>query len=182
MNSYDEEKRQKWIAFVNELNPDVDPGALRLMDQMRMVSHLLYQIAEISVAATGLSYAKMRLLLSLLLATEIEGREEGLNPSEISERQGTSRNTISSLIRDLEDEGLIERTLDPEDRRRFNIELTPAGRELVRAHVSNHLRTVAHCFAVLTPEEQETLRRLLVRLGAEAEETRESLSRVSATT
>ncbi|HSM54513.1 MAG TPA: MarR family transcriptional regulator [Candidatus Sulfomarinibacteraceae bacterium] len=173
----DEEKRQKWIAFVRTLNPDVDPRAIRLMDQMRRVSHALYQIGELSVAATGLSYARMRLLMGLLFAEEIEGKACGLNPSEISERQGTSRNTISSLIRDLEEEGLVERALDAQDRRRFNIQLTPAGRRLVRNHVSNHLHTMAACIAVLDVEEQRALGELLAQLGQKAEETREELSR-----
>ncbi|MFW6070493.1 MAG: MarR family winged helix-turn-helix transcriptional regulator [bacterium] len=176
-HSSDEQTREKWIAFVRTLNPDVDPRAIRLMDQMRRVAHVLYQIGELSVGATGLSYARMRLLMGLLFAEEIEGKLSGLNPSEISERQGTSRNTISSLIRDLEDETLVQRALDPQDRRRFNIQLTPAGRRLVRNHVSNHLQIMATCFAVLDGEEQQILGDLLAQLGHKAEETREELSR-----
>ena len=161
----DAEKREKWMAFVRELNPEVDPRALRLMDELRAVSHALHQLGEQSVATTGLSYARMRLLLGLMFAQEIEGREYGLNPSEISERQGTSRNTISSLIRDLEKEGLIQRTLDPHDRRRWNIQLTERGLDLVRNHISHLLLTIARCFDVLDAHEQEQLSGYLVRIG-----------------
>ncbi|NIS39166.1 MarR family transcriptional regulator, partial [Candidatus Saccharibacteria bacterium] len=101
------------------------------MDSMRHVAHGLRQVGENSLAAADMSYARYRLLLGLFFSAEIEGRE-GLNPSEISERQGTSRNTISSLIRDLEDEGLIERLLDQDDRRKFIIRLTPSGRDVIQ--------------------------------------------------
>ncbi|MDX1665342.1 MAG: MarR family transcriptional regulator, partial [Candidatus Promineifilaceae bacterium] len=171
-----EEQRKKWVAFMQMVAPDVNPRAIQLMDQMRMVAHSLYQIGELSVAATGLSYAKMRLLIGLLYSAEVEGRADGVNPSEISERQGTSRNTISSLIRDLEEEGLIRRTLDPDDRRRFNIQLTEAGQELVLAHVTRHLHVLGDCFAVLDGAQHETLSRLLGELGAKVDETHEALS------
>lgn len=161
---FDAEKRQKWITFVQRLNPDIEPRAVRLMDEMRMVSHTIYLIGESSLQNTGLSFAQYRVLLSLLFSEEIEGRPE-LNPSEISERQGTSRNTISGLIRTLEDEGLIERRLDQNDRRKFNIRLSAAGRDLVQRHAHRHMSTIGGCFSSLTSEEQSTLSRLLKKLS-----------------
>lgn len=169
-------ERERWKAFFESLVPDVDPRALRLMDQMRTVGRNLYHIGELSVAATGLSYAKVRLLMGLLFAEEEEGCDNGLNPSEISERQGTSRNTISALVRDLEEEGLIERTLDPNDRRRFNIKLTQAGRALMHDHVQGHMHIVADCFDALSVEEQEALSMLLGKLNEQVRATHRSLS------
>lgn len=107
---FDQQKREKWLAFVQGLNAEIDPS-VRLMDKLRMVSHALHQIGEGSLADADLSYARFRLLMRLLFCEEFEGRTE-LNPSEISEKKGVSRNTVSSLIRDLEAEGLIERHLD----------------------------------------------------------------------
>ncbi len=158
------EKRQKWMAFIQMLNPTIDPHAMRLMDELRMVSHILYQIGESSLAAAGLSYAQYRILLGLYFAEKMEGREE-LNPSEISERQGTSRNTISALIRSLEGQEFIERHLDHNDRRKFNICLTPAGRKKVSDHASRHVDVVGKCFSTLTTKEQEQLSQLLAKLS-----------------
>jgi DNA-binding MarR family transcriptional regulator len=168
-------KRERWVNFVQSLNPEIDPGAIRLMDQMRMVSHNLYQMGESSLASAGLSYARYRVLMGLMFCEEVEGRSE-LNPSEISERQGTSRNTISALIRDLEAEGLIERHLDRTDRRKFNIRLTEAGRARVHEHARRHFRIIGGCFSALTPEEQETLGRLLAKLGEQVGLAREQLA------
>ena len=168
------QKREKWVNLIQSLNPDIDPGAIRLMDEMRRVSHNLYQIGEISLAASGLSYAQYRILMSLFFCERMEGRDE-LNPSEISERQGTSRNTISALIRNLEDEGLIERHLDKEDRRKFNIRLTEAGRSLVSEHASRHMSIIAGCFSTLTGDEQEALSQILNKLGANIHAARQRL-------
>ena len=171
------ESRKKWMRFVQDLSPDTDPVAIQLMDELRQVASMLHRTSESSLAATGLSSAKYRLLMDLLYSERIEDRCE-LNPSEISERQGTSRNTISALIRDLEEEGLVERQLDQMDRRRFNIRLTSAGREQVQAHASNHLRSITGCFDALGQDDKEALGRLLAKLSR----NRGQQTRSSATT
>jgi MarR family 2-MHQ and catechol resistance regulon transcriptional repressor len=157
-------KQIKMMNVIQRMNPDIEPEALELMDSMRRVSHSLRQIGENSLAAAGMSYARYRLLLGLFFSAEVEDRE-GLHPSEISERQGTSRNTISSHIRDLEDEGMIMRVLNKEDRRKFNISLTTSGQELVQEHASKHMRMVAECFSSLTSEEKEQLRYILDKVA-----------------
>ena len=164
MTAADAHRHEKWLLLMQELNSDVDPRTVRLLERMRMVSHSLYQLGEQSLEKAGLSYARFRLLLNLLKSEELDGRCE-LNPSEISTRQGISRNTVSTLIRDLEEEGLIERRLDAHDRRRFNIRLTAEGRNLVREHSAAHFRTVAGCFETLTAEEQQELSDLLSIVG-----------------
>lgn len=155
------------MAFMQSLHAGIDPRAVRLMDEMRTVSHMLYQISERSLAEAGLSLAQYRILLSLLFG-EQAGDGRGLNPSEISARQGTSRNTVSALIRSLEEQALVERQLDQNDRRKFNIRLTDAGRALVRAHASEHLQTVGACFGALSDAEQETLSVLLTKIARHA--------------
>ncbi len=169
---HDKQKREKWTSFVQTLNPDLDPQALRLMDEFRVLSRAIYHINEQSVAIPGLSFAQYRVLMHLFFAEQMGDRGE-LNPSEISDRQGVSRNTMSSLIRNLEDEGLVERRLDPSDRRRFNISLTDTGRELVSQHARQHLETVGQCFRVLTPDERETLLELLMKVRVEATAVRQ---------
>lgn len=166
---YDEERREKWRALIQELNPDTDPRSIRLMEQMRLVWHSLYLIGESSLSESGLSYAQYRILLSLFYAEALDGRFE-LNPSEISDAQGTSRNTISGLIRNLEDESLVERHLDKKDRRKFNICLTEKGRDLVKMHNNQHMNVISRCFSALSSDEQATLETLLTKVGVSAKE------------
>jgi DNA-binding MarR family transcriptional regulator len=158
------DRRGKWREFVHSLNPEIDPDTVRLMDSYLVIFHGIRRVGENSLAESGLSMPKYRLLLALMYSEAMDGLSE-LNPSEISRRQGTSRNTISSLIRDLEDDGLVERHLDQKDKRRFNIGLTDDGRELVRRYATNHFQAVASCFDGLGLEEREELGDLLAKLG-----------------
>lgn len=155
------------MAFIQALDPAIDPQAIRLMDEFRSASKMIYHVGECSVDTVGLSFAQYRILMHLLFAEQIGGRQD-LNPSEISERQGTSRNTVSALIRNLEEEGLVERSLDPDDRRKFNIRLTENGRSLVTNHARQHFQTIGHCFTILSSDEQTTLSQLLNKLNTQA--------------
>lgn len=160
MSDNSKTQQEQWLHFVTDLNPSIDPHAMRLMDEMRRTAHAIFRMGESSISAAGLSYAKYRLLMRLHYAETVEERE-GLSPSELSEHQGTSRNTISSLIRNLEEDGYIERHLNKKDRRKFNICLTTAGRALFRQHASRHLEEINSCFGSLNAEEQATLSQLL---------------------
>lgn len=172
---HDKQKQEKWLHFVQSLNPEIDPKAVRLMDEVGFVSRSIFHVGEQSLDAAGLSFAQYRVLMHLFFAEQM-GSRGILNPSEISDRQGVSRNTMSSLIRNLEDEGLVERRLDPDDRRRFNISLTENGRSLVTEYARQHLATMARCFSVLTPDEQETLSHLLHKVRTQVEVVRRQCS------
>lgn len=169
------EQREKWHDLIIALAAGANPRAVALGDQLRLIAHTLYQIGELSVTKTGVSFAKYRILVGLFFNEEVDDQCE-MNPSQISKQQGTSRNTISALIRDLEEEGLIERSLDQHDRRKFNIQLTTAGRDLVREHISSHLHIIAACFDTLEDDEQQTLGRLLTKLSKGVFQAHEELT------
>jgi DNA-binding MarR family transcriptional regulator len=171
----DKETGHQLLAFAQSLYAEGDPRVHRLMDELRKVSHQLYRLSETSLEESHLSYAQFRVLMTLLF-NEWRGQMQGLNPSEISENQGTSRNTISALIRDLEEKGLIERQLDHDDRRRFNIRLTEAGRGKVRDHARQHMQFVATLFAVFDSDELDTLGSLLGRLNQCAQTVRDEFA------
>ncbi len=57
-------------------------------------------------------------------------REHGplrLSQSELAERMSSDPNTIASLVRRMERQGLIQRLTPPEDRRAYGLALQPAG-------------------------------------------------------
>ena len=67
-----------------------------------------------------------------LLWEENSGNYSGLTPTDLSHNQHVSRNTVSALLRGLEDQGLIERKLDEDDHRVFRIALTQTGRRIAQ--------------------------------------------------
>jgi MarR family 2-MHQ and catechol resistance regulon transcriptional repressor len=161
----DEQERETWLRFVQSLSPEVDPQAVSLMDEMGLVARTIMHTVAHSLDETGLSHAQYRVLMHLFFAEHLDEQGE-LNPSEISARQRVSRNAMSSLIRNLEDEELVERHLDPEDRRRFNIRLTEKGRALVIDNARQHLAMISHCFSVLDADERQRLYQLLRKVSA----------------
>ena len=59
-------------------------------------------------------------------------------PAEVADVLKISRTTVTGVLDRLENDGLITRTLDPDDRRSFMLEMTQAGRDLVQQ--IDHLR------------------------------------------
>ena len=167
MDRFSEAQRRQWSAFMRASHPEINAQAAQLMDDFRLVSHQIYRLSDMNLDESGLSYAQYRVLMSLRF-NEWTGQCDGLNPSEISAKQGTSRNTISSLIRSLEENGLIARQLDMNDRRRFNIHLSEAGREKMIEQSNDHIELINQLFAVLSTEEMEVLSTLLQKLSQRA--------------
>ena len=98
------------------------------------------------------------------MAEERCGCGEGVSPTHLSRRQNVSKNTISVLLRGLEEQGLIERSLVPGDRRAFQIRLTDAGRTLVETTAPAHIAFLNRMTVGLTADENAQLIDLLQKL------------------
>lgn len=159
------EQQEQWRCFWQTLSPETDPRTMRLVGLLHRTAHTLGQISENGLTEAGLSYAQYRILMLLLFAEQFDNLT-AMNPSELSERQGITRNTVSSLIANLEKEGFIERELDREDKRRFLIKITARGRELVHTYARQHFHMMDDCLTTLTAEEKETVSQILEKLNA----------------
>lgn len=154
--------REEFIRFVREVSPQADVTSVLLFGQFHRVSHLLEHAAERNLERVGLSWAKFRLLMNLMHVEKHHG--EGMQPSELSERQDISRNTVSVLISSLEKDGLISRELHSEDRRRFVIRLTTKGRTLLHEQLADQFQFVASRFDLFNAKERQVLLDQLTRL------------------
>jgi DNA-binding MarR family transcriptional regulator len=142
-----------------------DMSTHKLFRQIKTISHLLRLLFGEFRKDDTPSHARMRLLIRLEIDARL-GRDEGVLPSELSQWLGVSRNTVSALLNGLEEQGLIERHLHPDDRRRIQIRLTDEGHQLVK-HRAPQMGAFTHnLFDALTPEERDTLSTLLEKLLA----------------
>ena len=139
-----------------------DTSGVEILGAIRALTRL-YECVE-SQRADRLDLSGARFGLLLLMAHEQRGKEQGLTPTALSHFQGVSKNTISSLLRGLEEQGYIERTLDAEDYRVFRIRLTAAGREVVQLMAPRRVAFVNQLAAGLSAEEREQLLVLLEKL------------------
>lgn len=135
-----------------------------LMRWIRMLANAYDVLLETQMRDDNLSIPRWRLLVHLY-AAELSG-EGAVSPTQLSHAQNVSKNTISALLRSLEEDGLIERELDREDRRQFRIRLSAAGRELICRATPRHVRYLNELVADLEPDEIGRLQTLLAKLHA----------------
>ena len=129
---------------------------------MRLVSTGYETIFKARMKAENLSGPRWRILLQLYMAEEMGN--PGVSPSKLAQARNVSKNTISTLLRSLEERDLVTRSISPTDRRSFVIHLSDKGRQLVRERSPQHLRYLNELVSDLTFEEQQQLIELLRKL------------------
>jgi len=139
-----------------------DTYGVDLVRQIRMLSNVYETIISAGMRDDRLSGPRWRLLLHLYMADHSEQRP--LSPTELSRVQNVTKNTISSHLRSLEELGLIERSLDPRDRRQFQIRISDAGRELIRTSTPAHVSHLNQLASDLSANEIDELKYLLNKL------------------
>lgn len=88
-------------------------------------------------------------------------RADGISQTTLVEKTEIDRTTLGGLIDRLEQAGTVRREADPHDRRAYRVYLTAKGRAL-QAELAGISLRARQCFLeALSPEEYETLCRLL---------------------
>ncbi len=141
-------------AFAAEY-PGADPAATEVAANLKRADTFRDQVFAEVFRPFGLSEAAANVL------AVVEGNHGPLTPSEIAQRVLVTSGTMTSVLDTLERRGLLLRLRHPEDRRSLLVDLTAAGRELVDAFLpAVHAAEAAMCHR-LSPNERETLVRLL---------------------
>jgi MarR family 2-MHQ and catechol resistance regulon transcriptional repressor len=76
-----------------------------------------------------------------------------------------SGSNLTTVVDNLERDGLVRRERDPDDRRVQIVQLTPKGSELIGLAFAAHVERVTKAMNVLTGAEQRELGRLCRKLG-----------------
>ena len=84
------------------------------------------------------------------------GTEGERTVGDLARELGLSLPAASTLARELEEHGLLERREDPADRRRTVVALAPATERAVRAWLAQRSRPLEQALASLTAAEQES--------------------------
>ncbi len=83
----------------------------------------------------------------------------------LCKKQLVSGGNMTLVVDNLEKEGLVQRIHSKNDRRAIIVELTEKGTQLFEDTFPKHANNIADAASVLSAEEQETLSRLLKKLG-----------------
>jgi len=86
-------------------------------------------------------------------------REESLtsSPSDLADKAGVTKATMTGFIDGLEREGLVSRLMDTADRRKFLISLTPAGQQKLDAVMPDYYRKVQALMSTLSLPERDAM-------------------------
>ncbi len=88
-----------------------------------------------------------------------------MTQGEVSAKVLKSGSNMTTVIDNLERDGLVRRERDCEDRRVIHVHLTDAGHGKIEAVLPGHVAALVEEFSVLSPKEQETLGELCKKLG-----------------
>ena len=148
---------------LQEMAPGESLHGIELINLLRMNMHFVEAIIAQHPRLGELSGPRMGILMRLM-AEEDMGNSQGVNPTRLSHYQNVKKNTVSSLISGLEEQGLVERTINPEDKRGFNIRLTRLGREIITASMPERICFLNQVTAGLTDSEKKQMIGLLIKL------------------
>ena len=88
-----------------------------------------------------------------------------MTAGEVSQKILKSGSNLTTVIDNLERDGLVRRERDANDRRVVNVHLTEAGSRKIAAVLPGHVAALVEEFGILSASEQETLGRLCKKLG-----------------
>jgi len=140
--------------------PDLDLSAMGVFGRMAQVMRLLEPQVEQVFARHGLRQGEF----DVLAALRRKGSPYTLIPSELSAVLMMSRAGMTNRLDRLEAAGLVERSLDPADRRSFLVRLTDEGLRVIDETLTEHAANLARLAAPLTPRDAEALAEILRKL------------------
>jgi DNA-binding MarR family transcriptional regulator len=137
------------------LPPEVSENAGYLLSRLGLRARRLF--AE-TIAELGIRPPHFGILCAL-------GQAGPLAQSELSDGLAVDAGQLVGLLDELERRGLVRREPDPGDRRRHAVSLTAEGRSRLADARRLAVEAEAELLEPLTPAQQETLRKLLLRLA-----------------
>ncbi len=152
-----------WREKMQDLTGAADTKGVEISGAVRRIANIYDAIFNLGVNGSEITSPRLSILVRLYVDEKM-GRLEGITPTFLSHMQNVGKNTISSLVRGLEDQGLIQRENDSTDRRIYRLKLTDAGRKLIVEQAPRHIEYLNSMASDLSKEEQDQLIQLLDKL------------------
>ena len=105
------------------------------------------------------------------LMAQLERSSEGLKMNELSRRMMVTGGNVTGITDQLVKEGLVERMLQPGDRRAFRVRLTRAGGKAFTEMAREHEAWIVELLSGLTKREHQDLLGLLAKVKRHALQT-----------
>jgi MarR family transcriptional regulator for hemolysin len=132
-------------------------GELTASYAVTLAARQLGLLTGAQLSRIGVTTGQLPVLLVLF-------EEDGLTQAELARAVGIEQPTMALTLRRMERDGLVTRTRDSSDARRSHVKLTPAAKRKKAAVLRIRDEVDTQLLASFSPNEQKTLRKLLVRL------------------
>jgi DNA-binding MarR family transcriptional regulator len=141
-------------------------NTLSALTSIRRLVRVLRLASQRTQFTAGISAAQVFVLQQLR-------DDERLSLRDLAERTLTDRSSVAAVVERLHEQGLVDRDVDPADRRRAAVRITAAGRRVLSRASDAPTTTLLSALEALTPRQLAdlalSLRRLVVALGASAD-------------
>jgi len=148
------------VAGWSRLLPDHDMSSLEAIQRLVWSGRLAHRIMEQAAVAAGFRRRGDYEVLSLLRRNE----PTLLSPAEVAQELLASPSGMTGKLDRLEEQGLIRRTPDPQDRRAVRLRVTDAGRTMMDEAFGASLGAYESMLDGLSRTETQDLAALLEKL------------------
>jgi cytochrome b561 len=155
----------RFVAGVVAIFPTLDPEVEAAVDRMGKIMKYIDRATEGNVKVFGLNVGEFKVLLRLR-----EANDETLTAGALADMLDLSPSAMTNRLDRLEEDGLVSRARDTEDRRSVLVSITPRGEEIVGQAVERQAKEESSLLAVLSATDQRRLNVLLRALSLEIED------------
>ena len=137
---------------------DEEQRALDAYIKLRRAANTLSALESAALRETGLTESRFGVLEALFHLGP-------LRQTDLAHKLLCSAGNLTTVVDNLERDGLVERRRDGADRREVTVHLSSAGHASIEELFPRHVAAIVNWFAVLEPDEQDRLSDVLRRLG-----------------
>src|SRR4051794_16190203 len=141
--------------------PEIDPRAFEAFLVLMRVGSDLLDGLEAYLNSKGMSQGKFSILMLLN-----RDPDAGISPSDLADRSGVTRATITGLLDGLSREKLVVREDDLGDRRKAVVRLTARGHKLLDSMLPDYYQQVAELMGDLSEDEKAQLVSVLGKVNS----------------
>lgn len=106
---------------------------------------------------------------------DLLSKHNGLTQQQIAQQLGIRPQSASEAVSNLEEQGMVEKSPNPLDKRSYLLHITPEGLKRQGEIRERRQENARRIFAPLSEEEKDTLQTLLRKVVAALEENKEEL-------
>jgi DNA-binding MarR family transcriptional regulator len=149
-------KPERFEGLASQLRADESDSRLAASDLAGSIGFLLRLANGVAMGQLGQRFEALGMRQSLYSVMLIIHENPGLKQQEVGQTLSIQQPNLVSLVNELVNEGLVQRSINADDRRSYSLVLTPAGRQRLaqsnRAHAENE-RMLAEAISPLTIEQ-----------------------------